>query len=43
MPVTATRLGDYAGVMASCTAAANAAAGANRKDATGGVAFEDPL
>jgi hypothetical protein len=43
MSVPASPLGDYAGVMASCTAAADAAAGANRKDATGGVAFEDPL
>jgi hypothetical protein len=27
----------------TCTAPANAAKGANRKDATGGEAFEDPV
>jgi hypothetical protein len=43
MSTSATQLGDDAGVMAACAVAADATAAANRKDATGGVAFEDPL
>jgi hypothetical protein len=44
MPVPAIQLGFAAGVSTpTCSATANAAKGATRKDATGDEAFEDPV
>jgi hypothetical protein len=43
LSVPANKLGGIVVTSATCSATANAAKGATRKDATGGGAFEDPV